>query len=278
MVDFHALRLRREAELTSSASKLAEANAMEKLEVALFRGADIVFAVSDTERALVNECVPTARVYSLPNAFQVPASKPRGLEGRKNILFLGRLWHSPNFDAVDWFARDIWPMIRRAKPDIEFHVAGSNMDRRVYELEKYDGVKIIGYVNDLPAFFDGGRVFVAPLRFGAGMKGKVGQGMAFGLPVVTTSVGAEGMSIVNEREILLADTTEAFASAVIRLLESDSDWLRLQKEARSFVEQNLSPASLQITLRAAFSNRETPPTTSTETQPHASPPCGVVHD
>ena len=252
MVDFHALRMRREAEVTSSESLLEQAEAMEGLEIALTRAADVVFAVSDPELSLVRDSVPEVRIFTLPNAFRVPPRQPPGVAGRKNVLFLGGFWHRPNGDAVQWFVQHVWPLIRQGAPDAEFHIAGSNMDESIHSLERHDGVKVIGYVPDLEPFFNEGRVFVAPLRFGAGMKGKVGLSMAYGLPVVTNDIGAEGMNVRNGRELLLANDVEGLAAAVLRLLECDEDWLRIQEQARQFVAQTLSFASLHATLRQAF--------------------------
>lgn len=269
MVDYHALRLQREAELSGSTSLFQEADAVGKIEAALFKAADAIFAVSDTENRIVKDIVPDQEVYTLPNAFRIPSPPPRGLPRRKNILFLGGFWHRPNLDAVSWFVEDIFPEIVRVYPDAELQIAGSNMDRRVYDLQRHKNVRALGHVRDLQRFFDSGRVFVAPLRFGAGMKGKVGQSMAFGLPVVATKIGIEGMSVSHGREVLVADEPTHFAAQVIRLLHDDAAWLTLQGAALSYVATHLSPSSMKSSLEHAFQCQARRPSRSTHFQSHA---------
>lgn len=252
MVDFHALRIRREAFLSGSQSKIREADLMEQTELALFRAADIVLAVSDEECELVRKEVTDAKVFTVPNAFEVPALSRHGFASRKNILFLGGFWHTPNEDAVKWFVNDVWPIVHRENPGFEFHIAGSNMNSRIHQLANHNGVKIIGYVSDLSSFFNSGRVFVAPLRFGAGMKGKVGQSMAFGVPVVSTQIGAEGMHITHGEEMMIADSPIEFAKHISKLLNSERDWLHIQARAQHFVQNNLSVDALRSRIREVF--------------------------
>ena len=110
----------------------------------------------------------------------------------------------------------------------------------VSELSALPGIEVLGYVQDLRPLYDTSRVSIAPLRFGAGMKGKVGHAMAHGLPVVATPIGAEGMDLKNGRELLVAATVASFADAVLRLMRDDALWLRMQANARAAIESNLS--------------------------------------
>jgi glycosyltransferase involved in cell wall biosynthesis len=99
---------------------------------------------------------------------------------------------------------------------------------------------VLGYVPELSPYLDNSRVFVAPLRFGAGMKGKVGQSLAHGLPVVATPVGAEGMQLEDGVHLLVAETPEVFAEQVLRLLRDDDLWTALQREGRTLIQETLS--------------------------------------
>jgi O-antigen biosynthesis protein len=111
---------------------------------------------------------------------------------------------------------------------------------------------VVGYVPDLTPYFDSALVFVAPLRFGAGMKGKVGQSLVHGLPVVSTAIGAEGMSLVDGEHLLMAETAEEFAEAVLSLLEDDGLWGRLQTQGRALIESTLSEAVVARRLELLF--------------------------
>ena len=126
---------------------------------------------------------------------------------------------------MSYFVKEILPLIRQDIPGVVFYMVGSHITETVQALASQD-VVAVGYVPDLTPYLDGCRVFVAPLRYGAGMKGKIGQSMGFGLPVVTTSIGAEGMGLIDGEHILIADSPAAFARAVVRLYTDDLLWER----------------------------------------------------
>ncbi|MFN2414822.1 MAG: glycosyltransferase family 4 protein, partial [Pyrinomonadaceae bacterium] len=148
--------------------------------------------------------------------------------------------HRPNGDAVRFFAREVLPLVRESLPEVELLVVGDNAPAGLGG-EGAGGVRVLGYVPEIAPLFEGARVFVAPMRFGAGMKGKVGDALSYGLPVVTTNVGAEGMSLRDGEEALIADTARDFASAVVRLYRDEALWRRLASNAHAHVEQHFSP-------------------------------------
>ena len=240
MVDFHALRMEREAELNQNPELLREAAKIKQLELANVDAADVTVAITDDERLSVLSAVPKATVETLPNVFRMPEGPLPGLHGRDGLLFVGGFWHKPNGDAIVWFAREVWPLIRAAEPDARLRIAGNAPGEDVRALGALPGIEVLGYVQDLRPLYDTSRVSIAPLRFGAGMKGKVGQAMAYGLPVVATPIGAEGMDLKDGRELLVAETVASFADAVLRLMRDDALWLRMQASARTAIESNLS--------------------------------------
>jgi glycosyltransferase involved in cell wall biosynthesis len=240
MVDFHALRIVREAALRRDANLLAKAEDMKAIEVAAARAADITVAVSTDEKSAMLDLVPDAVIDILPNVFVMPPTLPPGVDKRSGVLFVGGFWHRPNGDAVTWFVEKIWPQVRRQLPECRCRIAGSNPDDEVLALAAVPGVEILGFVPDLTPLFDSARVFIAPLRYGAGVKGKVGQGLVQGLPVVTTSIGAEGMNLVDGEHALIADDPDSFASEVVRLLRDDALWTRLQAQGVALARSNLS--------------------------------------
>jgi glycosyltransferase involved in cell wall biosynthesis len=238
-VDFHYLRMSREATLRQDAVLQQEAEAMLVLELACVRMADVTLAVTPEERLSLLTFAPDSVVEVLPNVFGQPAEPP-GVAGRRDILFVGGFWHKPNGDAVSWFVETIWPRLRAELPDLNFRIVGANPTEEILALNRQPGIEVLGYVPDLTQYQDAARVFVAPLRYGAGMKGKVGQSLAHGLPVVATPVGAEGMGLEDGIHLLVAEDPEAFAAQVLRLLRDDELWNRLQTEGRSLIEATLS--------------------------------------
>jgi glycosyltransferase involved in cell wall biosynthesis len=249
MVDSHALRMGRQAQLTSDLALQAEADRMGVIELTNARTADVTVAVSEAERQALLDMDPNLVVEVIPPVFALPADIRPGIEGRSGLLFVGGFWHTPNVDAVLWFAREVWPLILKRRPDMVFRVAGSNPSKDIMALRGQPGIEVLGYVPDLADLFALSRMSVAPMRYGAGVKGKVGQSMAYGLPVVATSIGAEGMSLENGEHLLIGDTADAFADAVLRLATDDDLWRRVQANGRRFVENHQSMDVVREKLR-----------------------------
>jgi glycosyltransferase involved in cell wall biosynthesis len=252
MVDFHALRMEREAALTGDARLADDAARMKKLELSLVSAADVTIAISAGEKQAILDLAPLAVVDILPNIFEISSDFPPGPGGRRDVLFLGGFWHKPNSDAVVWFVDEIWPRILAQTPGCRFLIAGSNPGPEVLVLSRAPGVEVLGYVGDLEPLYNAARVCVAPLRFGAGVKGKVGQSMAHGLPVVSTSIGAEGMWSQDDEHLLVADDADAFAEKVLQLLRDDDLWIETQALARRFVETHFSVPALNDKVKALF--------------------------
>ncbi|MFW7269426.1 glycosyltransferase family 4 protein [Gluconacetobacter sp. Hr-1-5] len=140
-----------------------------------------------------------------------------------------RFAHQPNLDAVRWFLAEIWPPVRRKCPDLSFSIVGSHLPEGIARPE--DGVIYLGPIDDLHAWFDTLRASVAPLRFGAGAKGKVASSLASGLPCVLSAIAAEGMNLVDGENVLIADTPEMFADRIVALTSDEDLWLRMSNAA-----------------------------------------------
>lgn len=240
MVDFHYLRMSREAELIGDPTLRAAAEATLAQELSCIATADLTFAVTEDEKAALLRHAPDAVIDVLPNVFDMPADEPPGPAGRRDLLFVGGFWHKPNGDAVRWFVKEIWPELHREMPDLVFRVVGANADADILAFDAMPNIEILGFVPDLTELQRTSRVFVAPLRYGAGMKGKVGQSLAHGLPVVATPVGAEGMALEHGVNIMVAETPQDFARQVIQLVRDDALWLALQKQGRALIADTLS--------------------------------------
>jgi glycosyltransferase involved in cell wall biosynthesis len=152
--------------------------------------------------------------------------------------------------------KEIYPLILESMPNLKIHLVGSDA---APDIEAYtsENVRIAGYVPNVKPCFQSARVFVAPLRFGAGVKGKIGDALSFGLPVVTTSVGADGMGLQNGEQALIADDPREFARAVLRLYQDGELWQRLADNGYAHIEEYFSPQAIEKTILAAI-NLETP--------------------
>jgi glycosyltransferase involved in cell wall biosynthesis len=150
-------------------------------------------------------------------------------------------------DAMLWFCAEIMPKILRQLPEAKFHIIGSKMPESVRALAS-DHVVTHGYVENVALFFESCLLSVAPLRFGAGVKGKTNQSMSFGVPVVSTSLGAEGMHLTHEKNILLADQPLEFAQQVIRLHRDRELWTALSRNGLRNIEEHFSSAAAKRNL------------------------------
>jgi glycosyltransferase involved in cell wall biosynthesis len=237
-VDLHFLREERLAELESSALAKAAARAKREEELALIRKADVTLVVSPTEHALLADLVPEARVMVLSTIHELlPPGKP--FAEREGLVFIGGFQHPPNADAVLWYAREILPLLRERLPGVRTVIVGSLVPAPIKTLAAPDFV-IAGYVPDVAPYFNGCRISISPLRYGAGVKGKINLAMSYGLPVVATSVSIEGMHLTSGEDVLVADTPAEFADAIVRLYHDRELWEKLAAGGRDNIRRYFS--------------------------------------
>jgi glycosyltransferase involved in cell wall biosynthesis len=249
-VDLHWVRMEREMEISGDCNLKEQIARYRRIELFNTACSDMVLAITPEEKARLLEELPDARVEILPNIHD-PQPLAAPFAQRKGLMFIGGFWHKPNEDAVRYFVDQILPLVVEAIPDIVFYIVGSNMPRFIKAMHS-EHIEPLGYIADVEPYFSSCRVFVAPLRYGAGMKGKIGQSIAYGLPVVTTTIGAEGMGLVDGQHMLLADTPEAFADAVIRLYFDSDLWHRLSINALAHLQEHYSLAATRRRLAAMF--------------------------
>ena len=249
-VDLHYLREERAAALGGSEDLARQAAKTRMQELRVINAADVTLVVSPAEKGLLAADAPDARVEVLSNVHDVRGCR-RDFAERRDLLFIGGFQHPPNIDAVTWFVHDVFPHVRAALPDVRFHVIGSRMPPAIRDLA-VDGVDIHGHVDDLEPFLDGCRVALAPLRYGAGVKGKVNMSMSFGQPVVATTMAVEGMHLIAAEEVLVADTAEEFAARVIRLYGDEVLWRRLSAAGLSNVHRHFSFDAARAALTRIF--------------------------
>ncbi len=202
------------------------------------RRADAVLAVSETDRADLAEAMGTDRPISvLPIAVDPAELTPvrRALDADR-IVHVGTMFWPPNVDAVHWFLDAVWPRIRAVRSDAAFDIVGARPPRALRRHAARCGARCTGYVADPTPYLQRAGVVVVPLRAGSGMRVKVLSALAQGLPVVSTTLGCEGIAVENERHVLLADTPSTFADAVLRLLGDRALGNRLGRNGRLLIE------------------------------------------
>jgi len=257
-VDVHFLRETREAKITGDSAVRRQSAVTREVELAMVRDTDVTLVVSESERSALLAEVPDADVRVVSNVQPTVASAPAFSE-RRDILFVGAFGHSPNVDAISWFATEVWPHVRRRMPDARTFVIGSDMPESVRKLAGH-GMEAVGHVPDLEPYLRRCRLSIAPLRFGAGVKGKISAAQAAGLPVVATSIAVEGMNLESGRDVVVADTAEAFADAILRLHEDEMLWARVASGGRENVARHFSAevarSVLEGLIEAATAPRE----------------------
>jgi len=244
-VDLHFLRAERLADLEGGAAAKSAAHARRDEELALIRRADVTIVVSSVEREVLAQLAPDAKVLLLSNIHDpLPGGKP--FAEREGLVFIGGFQHPPNVDAVLWYAREVLPLLRERLPGVRTYVVGSKVPATIRALAAPDLV-VTGYVPDIAPFFTGCRASIAPLRYGAGVKGKVNLAMSYGLPVVATSAAVEGMHLASGEDAMVADEPRSFVESIARVYADEALWTKL---ARAGVENVRRHFSRDIAARA----------------------------
>jgi GT2 family glycosyltransferase/glycosyltransferase involved in cell wall biosynthesis len=249
-VDLHFLRERRLAELRGDRATQQLAESRKRQELNLMCQADLTLVVSEAERDLLAIEAPEIRVHVVSNIHRIQGSTGP-LSERDGILFIGAFAHPPNTDAVLFFCREVMPLLRARHADLTLAVIGADPPAEVLACAG-NGVAILGYVPDVAPYFAQRRLSVAPLRYGAGVKGKINQSLAHGLPVVATSMAIEGMHLVDGESVLIADTAPALAASIERLLTDDVLWRNLSAGGLEVMERYFSFAAAERAVREAL--------------------------
>ena len=247
-VDLHYLRMKREWEMLPEPDSEKEKawREMKSLELETIEKADLTIVVTPVEKQILHEQA-IKNVEVIPNIHHIYKGNRKNWHDSRGILFIGGYNHTPNVDAVVWLCQSIMPKIWQAIPEMKVTLLGSNPPDIVKDLAS-DRVIVPGYIRDVSSYFLSHRVFVAPLRYGAGMKGKIGQSIEYGLPVVSTAIGIEGMGLIPESDVLEANTVDEFVKQILRLYRSENLWNRIASNAKKaiapytpeYVERNLA--------------------------------------
>ena len=233
-VDLHYLRLAREAELHDDADMKITAERMKESELSAISAVDTTTVVSSEELKQLNMLLPDKKIYCMPFSRAIRGTKIK-YSDRRDIVFVGGFQHNPNVDAVLYFIDSVMPLLRERLTGVCFYIVGSKPPEEILRLADVD-VIVKGFVEELEPLLDRMRINVAPLRYGAGIKGKIGGAMSVGLPSVATSLAVEGMSLTDGTNILVADGAEEFSEAVVRLYQDEALWNKISENGLRFAE------------------------------------------
>jgi glycosyltransferase involved in cell wall biosynthesis len=229
---------------------------MLRFEGRALRRFDGLLAVSEADRETFARLYPGINLDALhvvrtgvDTQFFTPASGPEsGIE----LVFTGSMDWLPNEDGMLWFCREVLPLIRREVPDVTLSIVGRSPTPAVRQLAREPGVRVTGRVDDVRQYIQDAALFVVPLRIGGGTRLKIFEAMAMGKAVVSTTVGAEGLPVTHDRDILLADDPASFARAVIRLLHDGDERRQLASAGRRLVEEHFDWSAVARDLEHAL--------------------------
>lgn|GEM_PF-1455612 len=246
--DLHHLREARGAEINGSKKAKTLAIKTKKLELEAMQKADISLFFSDKEVEIIKDEDLGIRADVMPWIQEIEASKTETppFAKRNGLLFLGGFNHPPNVDSVQWFHDKILPLVQKDIKDIEVFIAGSKPSDKILALDK-GSFKVLGFVEEdkIEGLFHKAKIFIAPLRYGAGFKGKVAKAMSFGLPVVTTDVGSEGIGLIDNENAMIANNEKEFAEKIVKLYKDEKTWKKISENSVQHVREKYSPENAE---------------------------------
>lgn len=250
--DVHHLRLQGAHAVLGTDDDAIQADSLQATEQHIWSAADLVLYPSRDETARVSEWqganhapgrARTVPLFAYEPPPALPGTAEQAVAGRDSVLFVGGFAHAPNADGILWFADEVWPLVHRRLPALRLVVVGADPGEPIRALAG-DGVDIAGAVteDELLAAYGRARVAVAPLRFGAGVKGKVLEAMHAGVPCVTTPIGAQGLSDADG--LVVAAQPAEMAAAIVRLATDADAWMQASGAGQAFIRANFSPQAV----------------------------------
>ncbi|RNA63642.1 glycosyltransferase [Chryseobacterium nematophagum] len=224
MVDIHFLRYKRAMELEPNRISLKKNyKHFFRLETIVAPQLDYIIAISDNEKEIMSQYANKSKILTISNIHypKINISERNNFSESKGIIFIGSI-HEPNIDAVKFLYDKIMPLVWKENPELEVSIIGNVADK--LDIQQYPKFKFLGFVESIEEHFMNSKIMVAPLRFGAGVKGKIGQAFEYFFPVITTDIGAEGMKLIDKKNVLIANNEKTFAEAILYLNNNEELW------------------------------------------------------
>jgi sugar transferase (PEP-CTERM/EpsH1 system associated) len=259
LLDWHNIDSELMARYSSEAGGLPKrliarrtASLLHKLEANLMKLCDAHTVVSDVDRQKLLRHNPEANVAVIPNGVDSAGFSSSGVPSHCcSLLFVGSMDYHANTDSVMWFAQTVWPEISRKYPSLKFNIVGRSPGRSIQSLAS-DKIRVTGTVDDVRPFYADALAVVVPLRVGGGTRLKILEAMAMGVPVISTTLGAEGVAAKHGQEILLADSVQEMLRALERITTDMQFRNDLAARARELVEQNYDWSSIGHRLQTVY--------------------------
>jgi len=249
-IDLHFLRMVREDSIENK-NYSDETEKMRQLELSLMKKSDITILTSTAEANILHKEDNSLKFSILPN-IHIEAKNIERFEKRKNMIFLGGFQHIPNIDSAEFLVNEIWPLIKQKISNAKLYIIGSHPPEKIKNLAS-DDVVVTGFVKDLTSYYQECKMMLAPLRFGAGVKGKITQSLARGLPIVTTPIGAEGINLVDSKNCMIAEKPEDFAKKAVQVYTDKKLWEKLSINGLEIAKE-YSPEKIRACLTATISS------------------------
>ncbi|MGG7468428.1 glycosyltransferase [Chryseobacterium arthrosphaerae] len=231
MVDIHFLRFKRAIELEPNRISLKKNyKHFFRLETVVAPQLDYIIAISDKEKEIMAQYADQNKIITVSNIHypKIDISERKSFSESKGIIFIGSI-HEPNIDAVKFLYEKIMPIVWETKPELEVSIIGNVAEK--LDIRQFPKFKFLGFVESIEELFMTSKIMVAPLRFGAGVKGKIGQAFEYFFPVVTTDIGAEGMKLTDQKNVLIANDEKSFADAILELDSNEELWNTLSRNS-----------------------------------------------
>jgi glycosyltransferase involved in cell wall biosynthesis len=207
---------------------------MQRREFKAIESMDSTIVVSSAELEIIKPQLPNAHFETLPLLLDVPGTQKKYMD-RSDFVFFGSFVHPPNLDAVKYFVNEVMPLVRRSIPEVRFHIVGNKTPDEITAMA-CDDIVVHGFVEDLGGLLDQMRLSIAPLRFGAGVKGKVGTALAAGLPSILTEIAAEGMGLQHGINALIGKDVNELAQFIFDAYTNEKLWNQLSERGIEFAE------------------------------------------
>lgn len=243
--DLHSLRKTREQALKDNkyfSKELWLENDLTKREIASIYRSDLSLIISSYEMELLESVITGHKSLLLHLPFMLDVldesaiAKWKPYKEREDFVFIGFGGHAPNIDAISYLKKDIWPLIRQKLPKANFNIYGGNLPEKVHQMNNSkEGFFIKGWAEDAQQVIESSKVMLAPLRFGAGLKGKLLEAMQTGTPSITSSIGAEGMHKNLDWNGKIVDEPKSFAEAAVAIYQDNVEWKKCQQNAIEIV-------------------------------------------